>query len=99
MKRLLIAISAIISLTGCDETGTQCAYIDGYGVHQICQKEYPDETDYFCNDISTYMSRHLPNRIASKLCYNRLTESERNEFWTIFDDGVHYAESRRYRYR
>ena len=99
MKRLLIAISTVISLTGCDETGTQCAYIDGYGVQQICQKEYPDETNYFCSDVSTYMGRHLPNRIATKLCYNRLTKSERNEFWELFAYGVGYAKLRRYMYR
>ncbi|MDW2995927.1 MAG: hypothetical protein R8M71_03120 [Alphaproteobacteria bacterium] len=39
------------------------------------------------------------NRLKVKLCYNRLTESERNEFWGVFDDGIKYAKGRRYLYR
>ena len=100
MKKLFIICCLVgLALVGCDNKKPQCAYIDGYGVHQICEKQFPDETEYFCSDVSTYMKRHLPNRIASKLCYNRLTESERNEFLDIFDDGIKYAKGRKYLYR
>lgn len=94
MKKLFIGFCMLFTLIGCENE--RCEYIDGLGIKQICEHYYPNETEYFCHDVGTYISRNMPNRIATKTCYQWLTKSEQNEFWAIFEDGVKYARSRSY---
>lgn len=95
---VIVVVGIIIGSTN-KETVRQCTYFDSYEIDQVCANKYPEETQYFCSDVSTYMRRNLPNRISSKKCWEYLTESERSEFWEWFAYGVGYAKLRRYMYR
>lgn len=96
MKKLFIGFCMLFTLIGCENE--RCEYIDGLGIRRICEHYYPNETEYFCHDVVTYMKRNMPNRIRTKTCYQQLTKSEQEEFWNFFKNGVEYAQIRSHRY-